>query len=130
MTLIVLDKLIPREWRSFICYQQTKRYVGSPCWNQVISKSQGLIAMTVTVPVKLVPGVNSSCLITVVQTWRIKRNYYLFLSNNVFLWILRNFNPKTAGGGQFEPPPPVVFPKIYLLKRVWNPVFLWLLVLS
>ena len=45
------------------------------------------------------------------------------------------FSPKTAGGrgggggrGQFEPP--VVFQKIYLLKRMWNLGFLWLLILS
>ena len=40
----------------------------------------------------------------------------------------RFFNPKMAGGTQFEPP--VVFWKMYLLKKVWNLVFLWLLMLS
>ena len=38
---------------------------------------------------------------------------------------------KRLGGGQFDsPPPPVAFWKLYLLKRGYNPGFLWLLKLS
>ena len=40
----------------------------------------------------------------------------------------RFFNPKMAGGTQSEPP--VVFWKMYLLKKGWNLGFLWLLMLS
>ena len=40
----------------------------------------------------------------------------------------RFFNPKMAGGTQFEPA--VVFWKMYLLKKGWNLGFLWLLMLS
>ena len=36
-----------------------------------------------------------------------------------------------GGAGQFDYPlPPVVFQKVYLLRRWWNADFLWLLVLS
>ena len=40
------------------------------------------------------------------------------------------FNPNMPGGVKANPPPPVVFRKLYLLNRGWNPGFLWLLILS
>ena len=60
---------------------------------------------------------------------------YIFISHLIKIYFflphvcLQTFNPKMArvggGGGQIDPPP-VVFQKLYLLERGWNPGFLWL----
>ena len=54
----------------------------------------------------------------------------LFVELRISL-VLSSKKDEGAGEGQFEPfPRSLVFPKIYLLKRRWNPIFLWLLIWS
>ena len=66
--------------------------------------------------------------------WRIlntEKHKFVFKTVLIFC-MLRFLTLKSSGeggeGGQIDPP--VVFQKMYLLKRGWNPDFLWLLILS
>ena len=53
-----------------------------------------------------------------------------YLSNFLRTLEMPLINPKTAGGREgVNFTPAVVFRKLYLLKRGWNPGFLWLLIL-
>ena len=64
---------------------------------------------------------------------KILDNNFNFLKTANMLFLILHFNPKQLVGRGGEGSiwhPPVVFWKMYLLKRGWNLGFLWLLILS